>query len=169
MESQRREAGIENLHFVFLGAGMLCVAFVMRRTSLRVKGRLPRKRADAVNESLVASAQANSHLRNLELRLYDFGREVEGRMETRLAVLDELISEADREIGELRGALSDEPDDAAANHPRSSLTREQAHMADCLYGAGFQVLEIASAMKCNPHDVAEALSVDPPEDISDAA
>ncbi len=147
---------------------MLCVAFVLRRTSLRSKGKLQKRREDAVRESVEPHIQANKHIRELELRLYDFGREVEGRMETRLAVLDQLISEADREIGELQHAISEEDADLS-DHPRAALTPEQIHMADCLYGAGFQVPEIASAMRCNPQDIAEALSVDPPEGFTDAA
>lgn len=162
-----------NLHYILLGGGMLCLAFVLRRTFQRANGRSKRDRERDITEraaqSVAAQVKVKDRLRDLELRLYDFGREVEGRMETRLAVLDELISEADREIGELRIALHDEAgyaNEVAA--PRSGLTREQAHMADCLYGAGFQVQEIASAMKCHPKDVAACLSVDPP-DASDAA
>lgn len=166
---------MDNLHFILLGGGMLCLAFVLRRTFQRASGRSKRDHDREISERAVQSVAAQvvvkDRLRNLELRLYDFGREVEGRMETRLAILDELITEADREIGELRVALHDDPpgiDDVGVRELRSNLTREQIHMADCLYGAGFQVEEIATAMKCHPTDVAASLSIDPP-DVSDAA
>jgi hypothetical protein len=43
----------------------------------------------------------------LEVRLYDFAREVEGRMHTKIAILDRLIVSADREIIRLEQVLSE--------------------------------------------------------------
>jgi hypothetical protein len=42
----------------------------------------------------------------LEVRLFDFAREVEGRLQTRSTILDRLIVEADREILRLQDLLA---------------------------------------------------------------
>ena len=149
------------LHYVFLGGCMLCIAFVLRRTSKRVQA----NRTPTAAVTPVASPNGPAdRLHELELRLYDFSREVEGRMDTKLTVLDELIAEADREITELRQVVPpDKRLEISTSRPVSSLSADQIHMADCLFGAGFQVDEIARAMNCQPAEIARSLALDPPD------
>ncbi|MDA1015286.1 MAG: hypothetical protein O3A00_12650 [Planctomycetota bacterium] len=149
------------LHYIFLGGGMLCVAFVLRRTAKRAQSN---QTSTALTQPPVTPRnRVSDRLQELELRLYDFSREVEGRMETKLTVLDELIAEADREIIELRQAIPPERSLELPTRPHSSLSADQIHMADCLFGAGFQVDEIARAMNCKPAEIARELAIDPPD------
>lgn len=79
-------------------------------------------------------------IQEMELRLYNYGREVEGRVETTLHVLDRLIRDAEHEIGRLEEVLqaSREVQPEPDMHQRIS----------CLIEAGFTDAEIAACLGC---------------------
>lgn len=103
---------------ILLGMAMLAIAFVMRRSG-RKRGKASEKRdvvAEVKREAELNESSAHSRLEQLEVRLYDYGREIDGLAETRIATLRHLIEEADEKITELRAMLdSDDDTDRSAN------------------------------------------------------
>jgi hypothetical protein len=116
----------------------------------------------------------------LEVRLHDFAREVEARLETRALQLDQLVLEADREITRLTdllgavpgGRLARTPDlvrfaDAAAGaelpRPTHSSTSSERSIASAiqtvghLRDAGYSVPEIAHLVGLSTEQVDRAL------------
>jgi hypothetical protein len=98
----------DNQTVIALGMAIVALVFILRRTILRprdVEPRRPFNLAGEMNDSLELSASAV--VEKLEVRLYDFAREVEGRLQTKIAVLDRLIVDADREIIRLESVLAE--------------------------------------------------------------
>jgi len=92
---------------IVFGLAVVIFVFLMRRTFLRLGGsfkhqpeRPPADAPPSVHRSIEAVAE------QLEVRLFDFARDVEGRIQTRIAVLDRLIVDADREILRLQDLLA---------------------------------------------------------------
>ena len=99
--------GFSGLQLILLGLSILVAAFVLRRAI--VLGRRSNSRdvqAEVRQEMRTAEQAGSSIIRELELRLHDYGREIEGRMQTRIAVLDRLVVDADHEIERLRQLLA---------------------------------------------------------------
>lgn len=101
---------------ILLGMAMLAIAFVMRRSG-RKRGKASEKRdvvAEVRREAALNESSAHSRLEQLEVRLYEYGREIDGLAETRIATLRHLIDEADEKIAELQALLNwrdrDDPD-----------------------------------------------------------
>jgi len=92
---------------IVFGLAVVAFIFLMRRTFLRPRGSTERDHPHKP-ETEVESVQmsAETVIEKLEVRLFDFAREVEGRMQTRIAVLDRLIVDADREILRLQDLLA---------------------------------------------------------------
>lgn len=91
---------------IALGLSVVALVYMVRRLLLRIakpRGRESMSRDSAETETAEAGALGATEM--LELRLFDFAREVEGRMQTRIAVLDRLIIDADREILRLQELL----------------------------------------------------------------
>jgi hypothetical protein len=105
---------------IVFGLAVVALVFVLRRAVLRK--RLRHSDADALNRDNFEAAEEGAvrATEMLEIRLHDFAREVEGRMLTRIAVLDRLIVDADREIVRLNEVL------AATNGGRSPIPFPQA-------------------------------------------
>src|SRR5580692_5517702 len=59
-----------------------------------------------IEENERAQARAEGRIAHLEVRLHDFAREVEARMETRALRLDSLVVAGDREIVRLSALLN---------------------------------------------------------------
>jgi hypothetical protein len=92
---------------IVFGLTVVAFIFLMRRTFLRPRGltgcdRSPTDKADVESAQL----SAETVVEKLEVRLFDFAREVEGRMHSRIAVLDRLIVDADSEILRLQDLLA---------------------------------------------------------------
>lgn len=85
---------------------MVSVGWLLLRT-FRLRARSMRR--EPLQESQLEIAQRlNSpigRIHQMETRLYDYGREVEGRVETTLAVLDRLIIDAQQESVRLEALL----------------------------------------------------------------
>jgi hypothetical protein len=92
---------------IVFGLAVVAFIFLMRRTFLRPRGLRGRGQSPP-DKTDVQSAQlsAETVVEKLEVRLFDFAREVEGRMQSRIAVLDRLIVDADREILRLQDLLA---------------------------------------------------------------
>jgi hypothetical protein len=131
----------------------------------------------AVEKEVAHSAPA-ARVAQLEVRLHDFAREVEARLETRAAQLDRLVAAADHEIIRLQELLSDVPragdprrpdivvgaskssnqigDSADGRQPpNAEISPAEAEMAGHLRDAGFSVSEIAH-MVGRPAEVVES-------------
>jgi len=92
----------------FIGVGILLViiSVLLRRSITRSKSRQPRDVVREVHDDFrKAESTYSGRLNQMEVRLHDFTREVEGRIQTRLALLDRLILDADREIDRLENLL----------------------------------------------------------------
>jgi hypothetical protein len=98
----------DNQTIIALGLSVVALVFILRRLVLRTGSRnrsLPVSQTPA--EIDAAENSATALVEQLEVRLYDFAREVEGRMHTKIAVLDRLIINADREIIRLEQVLAE--------------------------------------------------------------
>ncbi len=92
---------------IVFGLAVVIFVFLMRRTFLRARSPAPDERASyARKEVESAEMSAEAVVEKLEVRLFDFAREVEGRMQTRIVALDRLIVDADREILRLQDLLA---------------------------------------------------------------
>lgn len=119
---------------------------------------------DSLEEALAdvqaAEASARGIVQKLEVRAYDYSREVEARINNRLAVLDQLILDADREIDRLQTLLAESRQSAPPD--RDLLPNEQQRCL-ALHEAGFSVHEIARCLYVSTESVQRALSQwDPP-------
>jgi hypothetical protein len=113
-----------------------------------------RRRTRAAGLDIAAEARAGcsqgragtAEIQRLESRLYDFDREVEGRVATTLAMLDRLIEEAESEIARLEDAVersrrmpvvAARVPDVVIQRPLSSRERRMiAHLSAAGYTAG---------------------------------
>lgn len=97
-----------NQTVIALGLSVVAFVFIMRRTVLRKRDagrRKPFTRIDGEADPVDAGATVVAE--KLEVRLFNFAREIEGRMQTKIAVLDRLIVDADREIIRLEQVLAE--------------------------------------------------------------
>jgi hypothetical protein len=138
--------------FVLLSLLGLTTAVLLWRGHRRRTGSAGRNVANEVRREFQESRAGATEIHRLESRLYDFGREVEGRVEIALATLDRLIEEAGDEISRLESALerSRQPGSAAWTlrkpelcGPDRQLSSQERRMVAHLTTAGFTVVEIA--------------------------
>ena len=182
---------LSSLQLVLLGLGILVVAFVLRRGI--VLGRRSRGRdvADEVRKERCAAEQSSvAQIRKLEVRLHDYSREIEGQMQTRISMLNQLVVEADREIGRLRQLLQTSrrtetatamrrgPDivgpptavnaaePSGASHPVSPSTDAQRRMVWHLQQAGYSAEQIG---KLTDRPEAEVRAILEGDEFRDAA
>ncbi len=161
-------ATLSATQLILVGGSMLVCAFLLRRTSVL------RQRSQAGGTSSVTSVRAEpstgslqageKRLRDLELRLFDYDRDVQARVENTLTVLDQLVLEAERQSSELQSllqssqssiraaALRAAPDICGPQPTRSasgtdaenpSLTPAQTRMIGHLLDAGYSLPEVA--------------------------
>ncbi len=160
-------------NLIITGGLILAVAWILRknfRTQHRVRNRDPLNEARQ-ELSKIEQSQLN-RLNQLEVKLYEYGREVESRSDDRLHVLDELLREADREINRLRQQLAlvaqqnsseapVKPGPDILIHENSgtiSVTSEQRSMIIYLNQAGFSTQEISNCFQCSLQDIEEIIA-----------
>ena len=98
----------DNQTIIAIGLSVVALVFILRRTVMRTGSRnRPLTISQTPAEIEAAENTATALVEQLEVRLYDFAREVEGRMQTKIAVLDRLIINADREIIRLEQVLAE--------------------------------------------------------------
>jgi CRISPR/Cas system-associated protein endoribonuclease Cas2 len=110
--------------------------------------------ADALEDVREIETSAGGIVRQLEVRAYDYSREVEARIDNRLVVLDQLIIDADREIDRLRALLAESRFSQPADR---ELTREEQQRCFALEESGFSLEEIARCLNALPVNVQRAL------------
>lgn len=99
---------MEPLHLIILGLVLVAGAFSMIRTNRKVAQSRRRDLLGETTESLKAArGSVVGELRAMEVRMLEHARDVEGQLATRIAVLDEMIRQADERITELRQLRSE--------------------------------------------------------------
>ena len=88
-----------------LGTVLVCTAIVLSRAIQSVGG----KTGATDKEHEHVESTAARRLANLEVRLYDFTREVKARLEKRVVELNTLVAAADKEIIRLTDLLKNSP------------------------------------------------------------
>ena len=154
--------------FVLLALLGATTAFLLRRGYRRrtqIAGR--DVAAELRSEARARSRGELGEITRLETRLYDFGREVEGRVETTFALLDRLIADAETEIARLETVLEASrqaparrttirmPDVVGPAH--RPLAPEDRRMIAHLAAAGYGVGEIAHLVGRSAAEVAAAI------------
>ena len=92
---------------VVFALAVVIFVFLMRRTFLRhQKAGRGQPHLPGTADATTVDTSAEAAVEQLEVRIFDFAREVEARMQTRSAVLDRLIIDADREIVRLQDLLA---------------------------------------------------------------
>lgn len=150
---------MNSIQFILLGVAVLITGVVLSRSFRRAKAMANRDPADEARRDFARAEQSQVTVFNrLELRLYDFAREMEGRLETRMALLDQLIAEADREIAQMQELLSDangkdvagaevlrftHPAEAGVSADSDIPAADVARMLDHLRRAGLDAQQIA--------------------------
>lgn len=150
---------------------LICLAIVL---SLKRSARRRRRFdpiEDATRELKSRKESARAHLDQHEVRLHDTAREAQAVLQTKVAVLDQMVVDADREIARLEELLqeirdvptprlaefrdqdhqndpADEPDSSEPFMPSG----ESAQFVRLLHQSGFSAEEIAESMN-SPLDV----------------
>lgn len=98
----------DNQTIIAIGLSVVALVFILRRTVMRTGSASRRQPASQTPAEIEAAENcATALVEQLEVRLYDFAREVEGRVTTKIALLDRLIINADREIIRLEQVLAE--------------------------------------------------------------
>ncbi len=183
---------------VLVGLMILAGAFVLRRSTVLSQRSKARDVAGELRREMrYAEQTVSSQIRKLEVRLYDYGREVEGRLQTKMVQLDRLIVDADREIDRLQQLVDESrqgnpstgmkagPDiiGPAAAHPSvssgalppcdssepSRLGFPKRRMIVRLSQAGYSADEIARILERSQHEVRGVLEEENRSGRADAA
>lgn len=91
---------------VFTLLMLVAVTFLIRWALMPRGGRTAYPRKGVPNDAQQRDASAKAQMTKLEVRLHDFAREVDGRIQSRMATLDRLILDAEREIDRLQNLLA---------------------------------------------------------------
>ena len=134
------------------GAGLGLVLLGGSVRARRLRRQDPLKEVRREQEAVSKSPQGL--IAELELRLYEYGRGIEARMENHLVVLDQLILDADREIARLEGLLAESRQDLPADRP---LSRGEQQRCFALWEARMSATEIAQCLNTSVAEVEAAL------------
>jgi len=144
-----------------LGIVLICTAVVVSRAFSRPGGLA----GPSDEEAEHTESMAARHVAALEVRIYDFSREIEAKLEKRAVELDALMAAADREIVRLTDLLkksstgreSRVPDIVRHVDSASDVSGAQEQMILHLHGAGFSVPEISHMVGHSPEAVTSVL------------
>lgn len=137
---------------VAIGAGLGLTLLGGSARYRRVRGRDPL--AEHQRDQAEYANSAQGALSKLELRIFDYGREIEARIDNQMRILDQLIQEADREIVRLEALLAESRSNWVADR---ELTRQEQQRCFALREAGFTVDEIAACLNTSLVAVARAM------------
>ena len=144
------EGSLISVGLLFLAAGVMLWRVSRQRQRLQQQDPL----RELEREIRLREQSPETLIHEMEVRLFDYGREVEGRVETTLHVLDRLILDAELEIQRLETLLqtSSVPSRDLAGMPASAaesiLTTEQQLRLPALRAAGLTDEEIARCLGC---------------------
>jgi hypothetical protein len=171
---------ITSIQWALLGLTILVALFIVRRLP-RIKTAETDAEDEVDDEKKIAHSTHSgtaARVSQLEVRLHDFAREVEARLETRAVQLDRLVDAADQEIIRLKELLARVPQANAARRPdividgsaqsggqtsstnssqNGRLSPAEEEMVGHLHGAGFSVPEIAHMVGKSAADVQSVL------------
>jgi hypothetical protein len=158
------------LEWVLLATILACGGGVLWRTFGRPGGGEAGHDHDLSDAVERAQSRAEDRIADLEVRLHDFAREVEARMETRALTLDSLVVAGDREIVRLSALLNQLKlnEDGSSRQPdvmhfesaapaAATVSAPQAEMAGHLKEAGCGVAEIAHIVGQPPDVIRDLL------------
>ncbi|MGE3313775.1 MAG: hypothetical protein AB7O26_01580 [Planctomycetaceae bacterium] len=154
---------------VFLALAFWIRSLVVRRA----RAELSATSADAQDDPQAAD-RAAARIDRFELRLHEYSRDVEARVETRLARLDRLVVSADREICRLQDLLEPKGRSSSPNGPdivhgeaasgdvskRDPLTSWQRRMVVHLREAGYNAREVAVLLDRPETEITAALEIE---------
>ncbi|MBW3543419.1 MAG: hypothetical protein KY476_24465 [Planctomycetes bacterium] len=140
---------------MLLGLSALVGGLLLRRASLKRRQLEGRDVALEVRSEAERSRRSGAaHVERLESRLHDYRREVEGRVETTMAVLDRLIEEAAGEIDRLETLLTESRRDGATGGlPASASASGGTGGSSASAGAGDALEHGWTSHPCHPPDV----------------
>jgi len=163
---------LSNYNLIVTGGLLLVVAWALLksfRNQARIRDRDPL--AEAKHEIASREQSQLNRLDKLEVKLYEYGREIEARSDDRLRVLDELLLDADREINRLRQQLALAQQSPQATPPEAgpdilvydnsrkiSAESERRAMMIYLSQAGFSAQEISNSFYCSLTEVETILA-----------
>lgn len=141
-------AAISGAQMILGGLLMLTMAFVLRRTFSQSHASRQRDPTREVrNEIRQAESSYAALIRQMEVKFHDYSREVEGRIETQIALLNRLLIEADQKIARLEALQRPLSTDASldadtVNQPRDLSTVESRDEQAVIYQLADQGLSI---------------------------
>ena len=138
-------------YVMFLGL-LIWSAFLMRSAAAKTRQSRSRDVVRELQGELRAEQRpAETQVQRMEIRLHDYDRDVAGRVQTTMIMLDQMIAEADREIDRLEALRSERG---------GGLSLEHRRMVVHLAGAGYPKSEIAGFIGCPVEVVAHVLEDD---------
>lgn len=154
-------AAFGGFDLVLTGSMILLAIFLLRRTAVRSKRSRNRDVLTEVRDDFRKTEKsAARNIQRLEVRLYDYGREIEGQVQTRMSMLERLLEDAEHEAARLRQVLADsraqnpEPARTASSstgrltssspEDNKALAGEQRGMIVHLFDAGYSPEQIAT-------------------------
>lgn len=154
---------------LLLGATFVVVGYVIWRSAAMSRNSRRRDAQQEAKAELTARSRTPQSLVSaLEVRLYEYGREVEGRVETTLKLLDRLVAEAETEIEQLESLLKqteqNRTKDASADFLKPAdvlkLGVDHSSRIPQFVEAGMSVPEIARALQLSEDEVRRVIAQD---------
>ena len=153
-----------------VGLALLAAVLLKRVMSKSQASRQSDPQQQVRSQMRAAETSVGGIVRSMEVELHDYQREIEGRIETKLAVLNQLMEVADQEIDHLSHVLEDVHPQFASSHAIESevekqpTTRlfdvQQRRMIRSLLGAGFDMSEVARMLGCGTEEIQRNLDDD---------
>ncbi len=148
---------MEPWQFIAIGVAVVSLGYSLYRGACyrrKLQGQDPIR--ETLDDVRAMESSARGLVQKLEVRAYDYSREVEARIDNRLSVLDQLIVDADREIERLQALLAESRQSATV--PDRQLTIPEQQRCFALKEAGFAVEEIARCLQTSSSSVDCALN-----------
>ena len=148
---------LTDLQLILLGLAVLVIAFVLYR-GIALSQRSGRRdfAAEARAELNRTERAAASGIEKLEVRLHDYGREIEGRVATTRTMLDRLILDAEQEARRLSELLKQSRPIAQSETLRK-LTSDEHEMLRELQRAGYGIDRLARLLGRPTEEIIAAL------------
>ncbi len=119
---------VSGAQIMILGVLLIGVTFVVRWSARPTGKKIRDPLRDVQEEFRQVESSYQGQLSRMEVRLHDFAREIEGRMQTRIAMLDQLVVDARHEIERLEGLLKRVPPDNSPPPPPSPPRAESERL-----------------------------------------
>lgn len=136
---------------ILIGLAMLCTGFVLFRGSRRLRNsrtRNPQKESE--RDFLRAEQTVEARIQKLEVRLLEYEREVDAKINTKIKTLQQLILTAEKQIARLESLNGVEEKSGTGKTDRVVMIRQ-------LQSAGFSETEIANMLQTDQREVKSAL------------